>query len=399
MQYNLSHRVQTIKPSATLAFSARVNQLKAEGRDIINFTIGEPDFDTPEFIKDAAYKAMVDGHTKYTPPDGITSLKKAVANKFSHENNLQYDISQIIVSNGSKQSIYNLAQAILNPGDEVIIPAPYWVSYPEIVQLAEAKPVFIDTTIHEHFKFSAEALTKAITPKTRLIMLNSPCNPSGMVYTRNELESIAAVLLKHPQILIASDDIYEHILWSPTPFVNILNVCPELYERTIVLNGVSKAYAMTGWRIGYAAGPKTIIKAMSIIQSQATSNPNSIAQHAAVAALEGDQEFVREMCQSYKKRHELMYNGLSKMTGVECLPAGGTFYSFPSIKTLLEINKRGIRTDSELAEFLLNEAHVALMPGSAFGTKDCLRLSFATSDEQIERGISLLQKAISDITN
>lgn len=399
MTNNLSHRVQAIKPSATLAFAARVNQLNAEGKDIINFTIGEPDFDTPEFIKDAAYKAMVDGHTKYTPPDGISSLKKAVANKYKHENNLQYDISQIIVSNGSKQCIYNLAQAVLNPGDEVIIPAPYWVSYPEIVQLAEASPVFIDTRIDKHFKFAAEDLEKAITPKTRLLMLNSPCNPSGMVYTQDELKKISEVLLKYPRVLIASDDIYEHILWNPTPFVNILNVCPELYDRVIVLNGVSKAYAMTGWRIGYAAGPQAIIKAMSIIQSQATSNPNSIAQYAALAALEGEQEFVRAMCHSYKKRHDLMYNGLSKMPGFECLPSGGTFYSFPSIKALLKQNKRNITTDVALSEFLLNEALVALMPGSAFGTKDCLRLSFATSDEQIERGIKQLQEAVAKIMN
>lgn len=391
MTIQLSNRTQRIKPSATLALSARANQLKAAGKDIINLTVGEPDFDTPEYIKEAARKALKDGLTKYTAVDGTPGLKKALVNKYASENNLNYEPAQIIVSSGGKQSFYNLAQALLNEGDEVIIPAPYWVSYPDMVLLADGKPVIIHTTIDQHFKISAEQLEKAITPKTKLLVINSPSNPTGMVYNKTELTALAKVLLKHPQVLIATDDMYEHIYWGQEPFVNILNVCPELYSRTIVLNGVSKAYAMTGWRIGYAAGPKEIITAMANIQSQSTSNPNSIAQAAAQFALEYDQQWVRDMNKIYHARYELMFNGLNKIPGVQCPPAEGAFYSFPDMQKLID---NRFKNDLELAEYLLLEAGIATVPGSAFGTEGCLRMSFATNEATIETALARLQTAL-----
>jgi aspartate aminotransferase len=306
MAIQLADRVQQIKPSPTFALAARANQLKAAGKDIINLTIGEPDFDTPEHIKEAARRALHDGFTKYTATDGIISLRQAVARKFSDENKLTYQPNQIIVSNGAKQSLYNLTQALLNSGDEVIICAPYWVSYSDMVLLAQAKPVVINAGIEQGFKITAQQLEQAITPRTRLLILNSPSNPTGMVYSQRELTEIAQVLLRHPQIIVASDDIYEHIYWGQEPFANILNVCPELYDRTVVINGVSKAYAMTGWRIGYIAGPPTLISGMSNVQAQSTSNPNSIAQVAAQAALEGDQQCARDMNKAYQERHQVV---------------------------------------------------------------------------------------------
>lgn len=394
MSIQLSNRTQRIKPSATLALSARANQLKAAGKDIINLTVGEPDFDTPEHIKEAACKALQDGFTKYTAVDGIPGLKKAIVNKFAQENHLNYEPAQIIVSNGGKQSFYNLAQALLNEGDEVIIPAPYWVSYPDMVLLADGKPVIIPTTIEQHFKISADQLEKAITPKTKLLVINSPSNPTGMVYSQQELSALAEVLLKHPQVLIATDDMYEHIYWGREPFKNILNVCPELYNRTMVLNGVSKAYAMTGWRIGYAAGPKEIVTAMTNIQSQSTSNPNSIAQVAAQIALESDQQCVREMNKLYHARYELMFNCLNKIPGVKCPPAEGAFYSFVDMQHF--IGSR-FKNDLELAEYLLLEAGIATVPGSAFGAEGCIRMSFATSEEIIEKALVRLQTALTNL--
>jgi aspartate aminotransferase len=354
----LAHRLQHVQPSATLAFMARVNQLKAEGHDIINLTIGEPDFDTPLHIKEAAKHALDKGFTKYTAVDGIVPLKQAIIQKLATENNLTYDAKQIVVSNGSKQCIYNLAQALLNPGDEVIIPAPYWVSYPDIIYLAEAKPVIIATTIEQQFKITPEQLEAAITPRTRLVILNSPSNPTGMVYSVHELKQLADVLLRHPQVIIASDDIYEHILWSSEPFANIINACPALYERTVILNGVSKAYAMTGWRIGYAAGPPALITAMTNVQSQSTSNANSIAQIAAQTALIGEQTSVRTMCAAYKNRHDIIYQGLQNLSGFQLLPSEGAFYTFPSIHALLG-RIPNVHTDAALADYFLNNAGVA----------------------------------------
>lgn len=385
----LADRLKQIKPSATHAIAAKINQLKAAGKDIINLTIGEPDFDTPENIKEAARKALRDGFTKYTAVDGIPSLKQAIIQKLQKENHLNYEPNQIIVSNGVKQAIYNLGQALLNPGDEVIIPAPYWVSYPEMMLLAEAKPVFIPTDMDQHLKITPEQLEKSITPRSRLLIINSPSNPSGIAYTREELKKLAEVLLRHPQVYIASDDMYEHILWTKEPFVNIVNACPELQNRTFVFNGVSKAYAMTGWRIGYCAGPREVIAAMAMIQSQSTSNPNSIAQVAAQEALNGDQSSVRALCEEYKRRHEVVYNGFKKMSSVRCLPADGTFFIFPNVEKFLT-DHPNVANDVQLVDFLVDQAGVALIPGSPFGTAGHLRLSFVMSAEVLSEAMKRL---------
>ncbi|WP_454781588.1 pyridoxal phosphate-dependent aminotransferase [Legionella sp. WA2022007384] len=389
MDIALAKRVQKVKPSPTLAVAAKATQMRAQGHDVINLGTGEPDFDTPNYIKEAAITAINQGYTKYTAVDGIPELKEAVKNKFKKDNNLDYQVNQILVSVGGKQSCYNLCQALLNPGDEVIIPAPYWVSYPDMVLLAEAIPVIISTTPAQRYKINAQQLEAAITPKTRMIFLNSPSNPSGIAYTLDELKTLAEVLKKHPQIIIATDDMYEHILWSQ-PFANILNACPELYERTIVLNGVSKAYAMTGWRIGYAAGPLPLMNAMKTIQSQSTSNPCSIAQRAAVAALTGGNESVLEMVKAFRQRHDFVASRLQEIPGVEVIPADGTFYIFPSVQAIIE--KRGYANDLEFSEKLLTEVGVALVPGSAFGNEGCIRLSFATSMEILEDALNRLQR-------
>lgn len=381
MTEQLSQRIQKIKPSPTNMISMRAAELKASGHDIISLSIGEPDFDTPEHIKEAAIKAIRDGFTKYTAVDGMPSLKKAIIAKLERENHLFYDPKQIIVTCGVKHGFFNMLQALISPGDEVIIPAPYWVSYPDMTLLADGKPVLVATTLSEQFKITAEKLEAAITPKTRLLILNSPSNPSGMVYSKAELSKLAAVLLKHPKIWIATDDIYEHIIWTEESFHNIVNVCPELYDRTVVLNGVSKSYAMTGWRIGYAAGPRSVITAMTTIQSQSTSNPNSIAQVAAQAALDGDQSPIHEMVRTFKERHDLVYEQLSEIDFVDCMASAGSFYSFPHVSKLLQ--KLDIKDDIALAELLLNRAEVAVVPGAAFGNPGYIRISYATSMENL----------------
>jgi aspartate aminotransferase len=381
----LSQRVQKIKPSPTLAVSALTAKLKAQGRDIVGLGAGEPDFDTPEHIKAAAVDALKKGFTKYTPVDGTPGLKKAVIAKFKRDNGLDYTPDQILVSVGGKQSFFNLAQAYLNPGDEVIIPAPFWVSYPDMVLLADGVPVIVTGDQSQRFKITAKQLEKAITKKTRLVVINSPSNPTGTAYTRAELESLGAVLRKHPQILIATDDMYEHIIWTEEPFSNIVMVCPDLYERSIVLNGVSKAYSMTGWRIGYAGGPAPLINAMKDIQSQSTSNPTSIAQVAAEAALNGDQGFIKEMTTVFKRRHDMLLDGLNKIKGVECIAGDGTFYLFPSMHKL--IKNLGLKNDLELTSHLIDKAGVALVPGSAFGLEGHMRLSFATSDDVLKEAL------------
>ncbi|MDI1352329.1 MAG: pyridoxal phosphate-dependent aminotransferase, partial [bacterium] len=375
MDIALAKRVQKVKPSPTLAVAAKATQMRAEGLDIINLGTGEPDFDTPQHIKLAAIQAIESGYTKYTAVDGIPELKEAVINKFSKDNGLSYKNNQILVSVGGKQSCYNLCQALLQEGFEVIIPAPYWVSYPDMVLLADAVPVIITTTPAQRYKINAQQLEAAITAKTKLFFINSPSNPSGIAYTLAELKALGEVLKKHPNILIATDDMYEHILWSE-PFCNILNACPELYDRTIVLNGVSKAYAMTGWRIGYAGGPAHLINAMKTIQSQSTSNPCSIAQRAAVAALTGSQDSVYEMVKAFHQRHDYVADRLLSIAGIEVIPADGTFYIFPSVQAFIE--KRGYANDVEFADKLLTEVGLALVPGSAFGNEGCIRLSFAT---------------------
>ncbi|MFI4919220.1 MAG: pyridoxal phosphate-dependent aminotransferase [Legionellales bacterium] len=389
MDIILAKRIQKVKPSPTLAVAAKAAQMRAQGLDIISLGTGEPDFDTPTHIKRAAIAAIEAGVTKYTAVDGTPELKEAVKNKFKNDNGLEYQLSQILVSVGGKQSCYNLCQAFLDAGDEVIIPAPYWVSYPDMVLLADGIPVIIQTTPAQRYKINAQQLEAAITPKTKMIFLNSPSNPSGVAYTLEELKTLGKVLLKHPKILIATDDMYEHILWSQ-PFANILNACPELYDRTIVLNGVSKAYAMTGWRIGYAGGPASLINAMKTIQSQSTSNPCSIAQSAAVAALTGGNESVIEMVNAFHQRHDYVVDRLLGIEGIEVIPADGTFYIFPSVQAIIE--KRGYANDIEFSEKLLHDVGVALVPGSAFGTEGCIRLSFATSIDTLKDALNRLQR-------
>ncbi|HHF7347605.1 TPA: pyridoxal phosphate-dependent aminotransferase [Legionella feeleii] len=389
MNIVLSDRIQQVKPSPTLAVAAKAAKMRAAGLDIIGLGTGEPDFDTPQHIKDAAIAAINAGFTKYTAVEGIAELKQAIKDKFKRDNNLDYELNQILVSVGGKQSVYNLCQALINEGDEVIIPAPYWVSYPDIALLAGGVPVFIPSTPAARFKITAAQLEAAITPKTKLLFLNSPSNPSGVAYSLAELKALGDVLKKHPNVFIATDDMYEHIIWTQ-PFANILNACPELYERTIVLNGVSKAYAMTGWRIGYAGGPAPLIGAMATVQSQSTSNPCSIAQKASVAALNGGDEEVKKMVEAFRQRHDYIVSRLSDIPGIEVIPADGTFYSFPNVQAIIE--KRGYQNDVEFAEKLLQEVGVALVPGSAFGNEGCIRLSFATSMDILRDAMDRLQR-------
>jgi aspartate aminotransferase len=386
MNSKLSHRVQAVKPSPTLAITARAAALRAAGKDVIGLGAGEPDFDTPAHIKDAAKKAMDEGKTKYTPVDGTASLKRAIVDKFKRDNGLDYRAEQILVSSGGKQSFFNLAQAMLDPGDEVIIPAPYWVSYPDMVILAGGAPVLIHAGADQHFKITPAQLEAAITENTRLFVINSPSNPTGMAYSRKELEALGEVLREYPRITIATDDMYEHIRWTGLPFVNILNACPDLYERTLVLNGVSKAYSMTGWRIGYAGGPEDIIRAMKKIQSQSTSNPCSISQYAAEEALNGPQECIAEMLVEFKKRHDYVVDRVNAIDGMQALPSDGTFYVFPSVEGFIA-RLDGINDDLELAEYLIEKAGVALIPGSAFGMQGHIRFSVATSMENLENAL------------
>ena len=391
---NLSDRVQRIKPSPTLAITSKAAELRAQGKDIIGLGAGEPDFDTPDHIKQAAIEAINAGKTKYTPVDGTPGLKKAVIDKFKRENGLDYEAGQILVSSGGKQSFFNMALALLNDGDEAIIPAPYWVSYPDMVKVAGGVPVILETDLDSRFKITPQQLEQAITPKTRLFVINSPSNPSGMAYSKEELAALGEVLKKHPDIVIATDDMYEHILWTGQPFVNIVNACPELYDRTVVMNGVSKAYSMTGWRIGYAGGPQKLIAAMKKVQSQSTSNPASISQAAAEAARSGDQQGVRDMVKAFKERHDYVVDALNKLPGVTCAPGDGTFYAFPDFSGAIA-DMDGVESCTDLAAQLLETAEVALVPGSAFGAPGCLRLSFAVGMDTLVEAISRIEKALS----
>lgn len=386
MTIQLSDRVQRVKPSPTLAMSALAQKMKAEGRDVINLGVGEPDFGTPDHIKAAGIAAINQNKTGYTQVDGIPELKSAIINKFKRDNDLDYQADQILVSCGGKQSFYNLCQAMLNSGDEVIIPAPYWVSYPDMVLLADGKPVIVNASQEQNFKLTATDLEDAITDKTRLFVINSPSNPTGVSYSDAELKALGEVLKKHPNIVVATDDMYEHILFDGMKFSNILNATPELYDRCVVLNGVSKAYAMTGWRIGYAAGPANLINGMKKIQGQSTSNPTSISQYAAVAALNESQECIQPMLKAFKERHDYVVKGLNAIDGVECLPSDGTFYSFPNIDGLIA-RVDGVTNDAELSQMLLSEKEVAMVPGSAFGAPGHIRLSYATSMENLVKAI------------
>jgi len=394
----LSKRVRTIKPSPTLAVTARAAKLKAQGKDIIGLGAGEPDFDTPQHIKEAAIAAINSGFTKYTPVGGTPSLKQAVITKFKRDNELDYTSKQILVSCGGKQSFFNLALAVINPGDEVIIPAPYWVSYPDIVLIAEGKPVIVQAGIEQGFKMTPAQLEAAITPKTKMVVINSPSNPSGAAYTLAELKALGAVLLRYPQVMISTDDMYEHIALTDAKFVNILNACPELYSRTMVLNGVSKAYSMTGWRIGYAAGPEHIVTAMENIQSQSTSNPTSISQVAAEAALNGNQDCIVPMLKAFRERHLYVVDALNKIPDVKCILADGAFYAFPDMRQVIDkLKQRGVikaATDVALSEYLLENGGVAIVPGSAFGSEGYVRLSFATSMDNLKQAMERLAKAL-----
>jgi aspartate aminotransferase len=394
----LSHAVNRIKESPTLAVTAKASQLRSQGVDIIGLAAGEPDFDTPDFIKQAAIEAINSGRTKYTPVGGIPSLKQAIVEKFKFDNQLIYTIEEVVVGVGGKQCIFNLCLSILNSGDEVIIPSPYWVSYEDITLLTDAKAVTIESTIEEKFKISAEKLEEKITNKTKLIFLNSPSNPTGSVYSESELKDIANLLKKYPNIIIATDDIYEHINLSGKPFHNILMVDPSLKERCVVLNGVSKAYSMTGWRIGYAAGPKEIIKAMTKLQSQSTSNPCSISQAAAEAALRGSHDCVTDMVREFRVRHDYVMKHINEIVGLQCIPAEGAFYAFPYAQDAIDLLHKNKYinepTDIALCEYLIDKANVAVVPGSAFGASGYFRLSFATSLENLKEAIKRIKNAI-----
>ncbi len=382
MTISLSDRVNAINPSPTLAITNRANEMRKAGKNIIGLGAGEPDFDTPEHIKNAAIEAIHSGFTKYTAVDGIPALKTAIIEKLRTDNHLSYEPDQILVSCGGKQSFYNLTQAIINPGEQIIIPAPYWVSYPDMALLAGGEPVFLLANQDQNFKINPEQLRASLNDRSRLFVINSPSNPTGISYTENELKALARVLLEFPDLIIASDDMYEHIVWKANSFCNILNVCPELYDRTLVLNGVSKAYSMTGWRIGYAAGPRSIIQAMKKIQSHSTSNPTSISQIAAETALSNDQSCIDTMKRAFKDRHDFVVDALNKIKGISCLATDGTFYVFPDLQNVIA-TLEGIDDDVALSEFLIEKAGVAVVPGSAFGCPGHVRISIATSMENL----------------
>jgi aspartate aminotransferase len=381
-----------VRPSPTSAVVALAAELRAQGRDIISLGAGEPDFPTPEHIRMAGIEAIRSGQTRYTPLDGTRELKLAVQRKFERDNSLHYEPEQILVSVGAKHSLYNACQAVLNPGDEAIVPAPYWVSYPDMVRLADGEPVVIDTGIDNGFKVSPAALDAALTGRTRLLFLNSPSNPTGACYSRAELAALGEVLAGYPEVLVLADDIYEHIYWADEPFCSFAKACPDLYDRTITINGASKCYAMTGWRIGYAGGPKAIISAMKTIQSQTTSNPCSISQAATVAALEGDQACVAQMTAAYRSRHDYIVDALNALPGFECRRSDGAFYAFPRVTGALE--RLGLASDQDLVTRFISEADVAMVPGSAFGAPGYIRISFACSIEELQEAVGRMGKVL-----
>jgi aspartate aminotransferase len=389
----LATRVLAVKESPTLVVTARALELKRQGRDIISLGAGEPDFPTPEHIRMAGIEAIQAGKTRYTAVDGTPDLKEAIIAKFKRENGLDYTAKQILVSSGGKQSFYNLCQAYLNDGDEVIVPAPYWVSYPDMVLLAGAKPVIVQAGIEQGFKITPDQLAAAITPATRLFVINSPSNPTGAVYSKAELRALGDVLANHPNILIATDDMYEHIILGDIPFATWLNACPEMVERTVTLNGVSKSYSMTGWRIGYCAGPLALINEMKKVQSQSTSNPCSISQAATVVALNGDQGFIDDMVSAFKARSAYITTALNAMPGIKALSPDGAFYNFFDVRGAIAAT--GCANDTELATRILEESDLALVPGSAFGAEGYMRLSFATSMAELEGAMARLAAFLS----
>jgi aspartate aminotransferase len=386
----LAHRLQRVRPSPTVSITALATRLKEAGRDIIVLSVGEPDFATPEHAKAAARDAIARDDTKYTAVDGARRLKEAIVAKFKRDNRLEYTPEQVLVSSGAKQSCYNACLALLDPGDEAIIPAPYWVSYPDIVRLADAEPVIVQSAAARGFRITPEQLAAAITPKTRLVIFNSPCNPTGGVYSRSDWIALGAVLREHPRVVILADDIYEHIYWADTPFTSFAEACPELYARTITVNGMSKGYAMSGWRVGYAAGPVPVIKAMTSIQSQCTTSACTISQHAAHAALEGDQSGLATMCADFKARHDFVMERLGQIAGFSTVPALGTFYLFPNVEAAMRA--KGAASDVELCEQMLEVTGVALVPGSAFGAPGHLRISFASSRATLEDALARMRR-------
>jgi len=391
----LSDALARVQPSATVGISQKARELAREGRDIIALSAGEPDFDTPQHVKDAAIAAMAAGKTKYTNVDGIPELKEAVAQKFKRDNGLDVTAADCFVSSGGKQIIFNAWLATLNPGDEVVIPVPYWVSYPEIVRLCGATPIFAEASAETGFKLTPEALEAAITPQTKWLILNSPSNPSGAAYSGDELKELATILLRHPQVHILTDDIYEPLVYDGGQFATIAQVVPELGSRTLTMNGVSKSHAMTGWRIGYCTGPQELLKAMTKLQSQSTTNACSIAQWAAVEALNGPQDFLKDWRQVFQNRRDMVVNGLNAANGIDCLTPAGAFYVFPSCKGLLgKSSAKGTRmeTDEDFVMALLEETGVALVHGSAFGLSGHFRLSYAASDAELNGAVARIQE-------
>lgn len=397
----IATRLDRIKPSATLALAAKAQELKAQGKDVIGLAVGEPDFDTPDFIKAGAKAAMDNGQTKYTPVAGTVELRKAVCEKFKRENNLTYTPEQIIVGTGGKQVLYNAFMATLNIGDEVIIAAPYWLSYPEMVMLAEGTPVIVQTTAESGFKMSAPALEQAITPKTKWVIINSPSNPTGAAYTVAELKALGEVLKKHAHVHILTDDIYEHLIYDDFKFSTIADVVPELYARTLTVNGVSKAYAMTGWRIGYAGGDANLIKAMVKVQGQSTSNPSSISQAAAVTALNGDQSFLKEWRKIFQERRDLVVSMLGQAEGLKCFAPEGAFYVFASCAGVIgKTTPEGklIATDSDFANYLVEKHNVVVVQGVEFGLSPYFRVSYALSKETLTKACTRIQTACAELS-
>lgn len=390
----LSDTLARVKPSPTIAMTTRAAELRADGRDIIGLSAGEPDFDTPTHIREAAKAAIDAGHTRYTAVDGTPSLKRAICDKFARENGLDYTPAQITVGTGGKQILFNAFMATLNPGDEVIIPAPYWVSYPDMVLIAGGKPVIVPCGIETGFRLTAEALQAAITPKTKWLMLNSPSNPSGAGYSRQDMQALTDILLKHPDIWVLSDDIYEHLVFDDFEFATPAQVEPQLKDRVLTMNGVSKSYAMTGWRIGYGAGPEKLIRAMAKLQSQSTSNPCSISQYAAEAALTGPQDYIIESRAVFERRRDLVVAGLNECPGIECPTPQGAFYVYPSIRELIGKTSGGgshIGSDEDFANALLEETGVAVVFGAAFGLSPHFRISYATSDEALTEAVARIR--------
>lgn len=395
----ISERAKKVKPSPTLAVDSKAKELKAKGSDIVNFGVGEPDFDTPEHIKEAAIKAIKDGFTKYTPVGGIDELKEAIIEKLERDNGIRYGKENILVSCGAKHSLYNIAQALFGPGDEIIIPAPYWVSYPDQVLLNDATAVIVDTREENDFMLEPEALRDAITPRTKAVIINSPSNPTGFIYDEKSLKKIAEIAIEN-NLFIISDEIYEKLIYDGHRHVSIASFGEEIKQRTIVVNGLSKSHAMTGWRIGYAAGPAEIIKAMTNIQSQSTSNPTSIAQKAAVAALRGPQDCVEVMRKEFENRRNYLVEELNKIPGISCRMPKGAFYAFPNVSEVLNKNtdSHNIKSSMDLSIYLLEKAQVAVVPGSAFGAEGYIRISYATSMENLSKGIDRIRRALDELS-